>query len=92
MKAECTTTISTATRSDAILRRMNTLDQLKAELEQVNAAISAAYTGKRYAITTGGIARELERQPLNVLLDRKRELEAIINRASGGGISFGMPV
>lgn len=71
---------------------MDTIQQMQEELEAVKVAINAAYTGKKYAITTGGIARELERQPLNVLLNRRRELELAISRASGGGISFGMPV
>lgn len=71
---------------------MDTLEEMQAELEAVKAAILAAYKGKRYAITTGGIARELERQPLDKLLARRTALELAISRSQGGGISFGMPV
>lgn len=72
---------------------MRTLEELQAELTQVRAAISAAYSGQEYEIQTGGIQRRLKRQSLDALIKREQELERIIERASGrSAVSFGMPV
>lgn len=71
-----------------------TLAELEAELAQVSAAVSAAYTGAEYEIHDGQAKRRLKRQSLDVLLRRKAELELCISRmnGTGRGISHGLPV
>lgn len=64
---------------------MPTLDELQAELTQVNAAYSAALTGQEYEIESGPSRRKLKRQSIDALLKRKAELELAIGRLSGCG-------
>ena len=75
---------------------MPTLEELLAELAQVKAAVSAAYTGSEYEIADGQSKRRLKRQDLSVLLKRKNELEIAVGRldpeAVGRGPSYAMPV
>lgn len=64
---------------------MATIEELSAELAQVQSAISAAYSGTEYEIESGGSRRKLKRQPLPVLLARRSELELSIARLEGSG-------
>ena len=71
-----------------------TIESMQAELARVEQAISAAYGGAEFKVQDGETRRELKRQPLDVLLRRKAELELSIDRLSGGsgrGVSHGMP-
>lgn len=63
----------------------DTLEDLQIELTQVKAAISAAYSGAEYEIESGGSRRKLKRQSLELLLERKSELEMLISVAQGNG-------
>lgn len=70
---------------------MPTLDELKTELTQVNAAYQAALNGEEYEILSGGTRRRLKRQSLDSLLKRKAELELSIARMEGSrGVSHGV--
>lgn len=72
---------------------MATIEELQAELAQVSAAISAAYSGQSYEIDSGQSRRKLVRQSLDVLLKRKSQLEASIERSGGStGIRHGVPM
>ena len=72
------------------------LETLQAELETVQRAVNAAYSGEEYEISSGGSRRRLKRQSLSVLLARKSELELSISRlsppadGSGKGIRHGV--
>lgn len=73
---------------------MPTLEQLQAELTQVNESVSAAYGSAEYEVQDGATRRKLRRQDLSLLLKRKAELELSISRmdGTGRGVSFGMVV
>lgn len=71
---------------------MKTTQEIQAELASVRQAIQAAYGSKSYSVTTGGTARQLERQPLDVLLRREADLERQLQRMGGGGITYGVPM
>jgi hypothetical protein len=72
------------------------LEKLRAELAQVEAAISASYSHAEYEIQDGDTRRKLKRQNLSVLLKRKADLELSIGRldpcSSQRGPSYAMPV
>jgi len=74
---------------------MTQIEKLQAELAQVEAAISAAYSGAEYSIDSGNSRRSLKRQSLDVLLRRKGEIELTISRLDGTGargVRHGVPV
>jgi len=61
------------------------LASLQAELETVKKAVTAAYSGAEFEISSGSTRRRLRRQELPVLLARQRELEMSISRLTGEG-------